>query len=389
MNSVIPGEDGYSTEGANGYGWLSPITSSPTGTSAMTAISRALNPSTARHALVSSNETLANYTQLQALNIYGYPRYVDELPTSTDAAHNLSLSAGGITVTSNPVAGGAVWSLQYNGFEYINSHDYGRLLQTAIFSDPGLSAQSQVYPGQIISCNPTEGGAAGYINNVQYNQGSQILELYNNGNVQTSRCVPLEFTPLDWGGTFDCNPVIWANAVLGKDITLNWNSLGAVAQYASYVYSPTQLTNSSRYTSTQVNACSLFLRANFKVFYFYNGDTGAITQIPTPPNTPNQNAVGVPSATSRGVIAYDPNSGYAIGVYGVQSSSGGSIDAFTIFNLDDGSGTSPSANACYAILPTHAAPIPAGVSQYYSYIACGTLSQVESSLIALHNMGAH
>lgn len=61
------------------------------------------------------------------MSLYAWPRYVD-LPTSL-----LSLSAGGVTIESNAVAGEALWHWSHAGVQYINNRDYGRAIQSALF----------------------------------------------------------------------------------------------------------------------------------------------------------------------------------------------------------------------------------------------------------------
>ena len=58
----------------------------------------------------------------------------------------LSLTAGGVTVKSNPAAGGTVWSWVWDGIEFINNWDFGREMQSALF------------PGDAEGSNPTEAG---------------------------------------------------------------------------------------------------------------------------------------------------------------------------------------------------------------------------------------
>ena len=180
MDSDVAGEGGYTTEGGIGYPWNSQLTG-------MVQVHRGYD-SNSHHALISSNETLSGYT-LEGFTLYAYPRYGDGTPTSTSPTHNLSLTAGGITIASNAVAGGAVWSLQWNGEEFINSHDYGRLLQTALNTDPGFDTNSTTYPGSPVSTNPTEAGASGYIGGTMYHDGSPCISLSNSGNTQTSSWV--------------------------------------------------------------------------------------------------------------------------------------------------------------------------------------------------------
>jgi hypothetical protein len=49
--------------------------------------------------------------------------------------------------------------------------------------------------------------------------------------------VPLNWDPALFGGALD-HPVIWDTLMLGKDLTLNFNKLGPVAQYTTHLVLP-------------------------------------------------------------------------------------------------------------------------------------------------------
>ncbi|PYV67481.1 MAG: hypothetical protein DMG96_39240 [Acidobacteria bacterium] len=76
----------------------------------------------------------------QPLAAYGYPRFGNASEVL------LSLSAGGVTVQSNAVAGGATWRWFWNGVQFLNHADSGREIQAAF------------YYGTTPDLNPNEAG---------------------------------------------------------------------------------------------------------------------------------------------------------------------------------------------------------------------------------------
>ena len=133
-------------------------------------------------------------------------------------------------MASNHEAGGALWSWFSNGVEYVNSHDYGRLIQTAVFC---YTAQGEANPTEAGS-GPYDGGGA------LHHHGSPTLELYNSGSKQISKAIPLEFAPSAFGGNVE-DQVLWKDMTLGKEIELNWNGMSNVAKYTTKVYTPVTL----------------------------------------------------------------------------------------------------------------------------------------------------
>jgi len=73
--------------------------------------------------------------------------------------------------------------------------------------------------------------------------GSPVLRFENQGNTQYTRAIPLNWDPRQYGGDQD-HPVIWDSLVLGKDLALNYQNLGPVAQYTTHLVLPSATTRS-------------------------------------------------------------------------------------------------------------------------------------------------
>ena len=155
--------------------------------------------------MLAPSESLPAYVP-QVLGAYGYPRY------GNVAEVLLNLSAGGVTVQSNAVAGGATWRWSWNGTQFLNHNDYGREIQGTFYFGTTL-------------LNPNEAGDQLTFRSLDQSlkHGSPILRFANQGNTQYTRAIPLNWDPTQYGGVQD-HPVIWDTLVLGKDLTLNFQT---------------------------------------------------------------------------------------------------------------------------------------------------------------------
>ena len=95
-----------------------------------------------------------------------------QAPPSGDVVIRSLQDGGGITIRTTSRLAGAIHSLKWNGKEFIDSHDHGRQLQSAINLDVGDSMRPETF-------NPTEAGSR--------NDGA--------GPTSTSRLLHLSTTP--------------------------------------------------------------------------------------------------------------------------------------------------------------------------------------------------
>jgi len=239
--------NGYSVDQPIGYPWTNSSI-----IPALVPILEGFNSLTGDHAIVATRETLPGYTS-QPLLAYGYPRY-----GNADEAL-LILSAGGVTVQSNAVAGGALWRWFWNGVQFVNNADYGRQIQADFY-----------YPASP-NYNPTEAGDFYHRSDPILAHGSPLLVFANQGTTQITRAVPLNWDPTVFGGDPD-HPVIWDQLVIGKDLTLDFNNMGSVAKYTTHLVLPTA-------TEGTYEAPVLFLRSNFNRFWTYDAQTKTLSEV--------------------------------------------------------------------------------------------------------------
>ena len=330
----------------------------------------AFNSNTGDNTLEFPSENLAGYSA-QPLGAYGYPRFGNASEVL------LTLSAGGVTVESNLVAGGAVWRWFWNGFQFVNHADYGREIQ-ADFSW-GTSA----------NLNPTEAG-----DQLTYDfldpsikHGSPLLHAENQGNTQMTRAIPLNWFPQFSGGDQD-HPAIWQDMVLGKDVTLNFNNLGPVAKYTTHMTLPASslggLAMPVGYLSSALNR-----------FWTYNAQTNTLMEVSEavpPADCKTYYNAYVFRADFGGIILSDGSTATAMGVYGVSPAHGGSVSFWQLFKFycwHDGPSETASDTSAFSAAYGNGNDVlfPAGDSSYNVYIITDSVQNVRARMDDLFQAG--
>jgi hypothetical protein len=371
MVSLNPHEgeaQGYHVEEILGY----PFVARQPGTSELI---RTYNPSTGHHSLRNSTglETEEGYVD-QRLGVFGYPRYYNQ------SEQLLTLSGGGITVDSNEAAGGALWHWTWNGYQIINNWDNGRQIQTDIFP-PDYA-------------NPTEAGDtwSGY-SVPALDHGSPVGLAENVGLTQRTRSITLEYDP---DGTQQCvyqappgpcpgfdggpdNPVVWSQVMLGKDLTLDYHGLGPVALYSAFMQVPKALA-----AGTAREIPVIYARASFYRMFLYNAENAELHEEPCNNNPPTF------SPNYGGVIATTGDKNFAIGIYAVNTSQGGSAD----YLLLDYTWTCPGppldagefGSDTMIVDAVRGTGYPAGTTRTNVYVVSGTLKIVVEKMAELYRL---
>ncbi|MBW8813602.1 MAG: hypothetical protein JF588_09270 [Caulobacterales bacterium] len=354
MDSGVAGEGGYTTEAVLGHVWRN-----STDKRGIAKILRPYNPSTGDHASVKDGDSIPNYTVVSDPVIYGYPRY-----NSQNEVFD-TLSAGGVTIKSNRVAGGILWSWVWNGVEFLHQVDYGQQMQTSVFWYENGVAHS-----------PTEGGSKYAGNSAAYlNQGSPLISSTTVGNTQSTRAVRLEFVNDLWGGDVD-HPVIYPDMIIGKDITLNYNNMGPVAKYVTHVTCTTALPDA------EIEAPIAYLPPSFNRFYTYDAVSQALTEVfPSSSGCPGHVDWGPTSGYGGGIIS-NADQTLAMGMYAKTVTAGGQINFFNLMNYIGCASTT----AVRAEANRH--PLPAGETTFTAFVTTNTLANVVAAMRQLYLDGA-
>lgn len=348
MDSGATSEGSYSNEGALGYGWTS-----STAIGGLAQFARLSNGSD--HVGIKAGDIVTGYGFEDLLGIYGFPRY-----HTTTVSLN-SLSAGGVTIGSNSVAGGSLWSWVWNGIEFVDHLDFGREIQAAVFWGSGTTQQ-----------NPTEAGSK-YTGPAVANgnsQGAPVIQNSNSGNTQSTRSIPLEFQPELWSGGPD-TPVAFLDMVMGKDITLNYNSMGPVAKYDSIV------NFGSSVSSAEINIIAGYMPTSFSRFYTYDAPTQTLTEV-FPGSTCEAGKVVFQPSYGALIIA-NSNGTAAMGVYGKGTAVGGHDNEMALYKCSN--------TNSWQFFDTRQ-NYTAGNHTYTHFITTDTLTNVVANVRTLYMAGA-
>ena len=311
MESVTAGEAGFQTEAPVGYAY-----SSSSGGYGLSQYLRTFNGCNGDHGNRSVHEPAKSCYGDEGIAAYGWPRFAH---TSWSP---LTLTAGGVTIESNRVAGGALFHWTHNGVQYINNRDYGRQMQSSVFFSRGG-----------VQANPTEAGDkwTDYDRPPWARHGSPVAAASNNSSTvtQSTRSVPIDFVPENFGGSPD-NPVVYKDMLLGKDVTLNWGGLGPVARYSTVFASPA-LSNAN------IEVPTAYLRAEFNRFFTYDAISRTLREVYPENNCPDAyRYVHYTPPNRGGVIIANADLSRAMGVYGANTAVGGSVSEFLLGNFIGG-----------------------------------------------------
>ena len=199
--------------------------------------------------------------------------------------------------------------------------------------------------------------------------------------------MPYEWSPQDFGGNPNGTAVYYNGCLFQKYVQMG-TVIGHphIIKYISYI---SVVPTYSDHAWATVPA--IYYNANFNTIYEWSASNGAVlNSYPTVYST----AKGYPSdlqypSTSGGLIAADPNTGYALGVYMPLIPFGGTLLNFSWWQFNNGTGTSPTSDACYAIYPTYAWSFTGGAwSNYNTYIVVGaSVADVAADMLYLQQNG--
>ncbi len=347
----------YTLEQILGYPW------SQASLLGLEQLSEGWNSETGDYALMRPSETIPNYAP-SPLGVYGYPRF-------SSKEELLSLSAGGVTVESNKVAGGVTWRWSWNGMEFENHNGYGAEIQAAFYFGSGPDL------------DPNEAGD-GYLDG---GNGSPVVRFENQGNTQITRAVPLNWNPTVFDGDLD-HPILWDSVVMGKDVTLNFNNMGPVAKYTTHLVLPAASLGTLAMPAG-------YLRSTFNRFWTYDAPSRTLTEV----TNSIQNGCANGDLTYAfytnfgGVILSDTTGTYAMGVYGVSASSGGPVSFFGLYSYPCTPGDTSEAaynfNVFGVVRGNGDILFPAGESTYNAYVITESVQNVTALMDELHGAGVH
>jgi hypothetical protein len=283
---------------------------------------------------------------------YGYPRYGKQ----RTVLETMSNQKNTLTLGINLAAGGVVSELVWNGMQFIDTYDYGREVQTALFFDE-------------LGCNnPTEGGDK--YSTPEYDDGtlhgSPLISYSINCTTLETSVYPLQWDPGQWGGG-PHYPVRWTG-MIRKTVTLDFNGWSDVIQWVTNVYSP------SNYGFLKAEIPAVYLNSEFTQFYTYDATTATRANV----NAHCQPCYYMEPASfpAGGVIIATDDNQYALGAY--RNNPGN--NCFSLCNLISSSSTAKlSVNEIQ-----RQNGLSAGVHYWVTYLIVGTLDTVTNRMHQLY-----
>lgn len=366
----LPGDGNYITEGIIGYPWTSG--SSSDGLYELIRVHNGLHGGH-DHALTMPGETLTDYDTLEPMALYGYKR------SNLQDTNLVTVSGGGVSASSNMSAGGAIWSWIWNGIEFVNTYDYGREIQTAVFF---YDSEGNVY-------DPTE---AGDLYSSPYRQpqdrhGSPVVQLgpgIGSPSTIRTRSVPLTFVPTRFPGGGDLNPIIYPGLRIGKDLYLNYANMGPVAKYVTHVVSQEAITDAV------VEIPTGYLGSSFNRFWTYDAATDILSEVHPSDCNGNPTLYGWPGDLSfggyGGVIISNSNGSAAMGQYGVSDSVGGDVHGFALYSFLYGA-CSGDPRATSKFNAVYTGQIDVGDNSFTTWLINGSVTSVASKMQTLYQSG--
>ena len=330
---------GYVNEGPNGFPWEGKVLPG------LSPLLDGFNQTTGDYALISPTEILPDYAR-RSLGVYGYPRFGNRTESM------LALSGGGVHIESNRANGGALWRWTWNGKQFLSNLDGSRGSYSILFLN----------------------NFADYINENgdDCQNHSPIALAANEGSSQSTIAVPLANSFVHAGGDPCLNPVVWTDALVGKQVKLNFRGLGPVAKYTTSLWLPGPLSAADFYHPiTSVNA-------EFNRYWTYDAETDDLQEVTLADACEDYHPF---FPGFGGIILSDQSARYAMGVYGVNVSQGGSITALNLLrhSCDDGT---------YSRMDViRSGDIAAGSSTYNAYLMSGGVQQVRRYMSKLFTAG--
>ncbi|WP_145179107.1 hypothetical protein [Gimesia aquarii] len=354
---------GYDQEVNIGYAWA---TANPLGTQKIRYTHR---PATDDYAIHSPFALIGRslYPNRHTFTHYAFPRF-----TGTGVSP-LKIDNGVIRVVSNRVAGGAIWEWWWNGKQFINQADYGRLIQSSL----GIAGEVAL---------PTEGGNDHNKGSDQsvYGHGSPLVSAKNvDALTQVTRAVPVEWSKYKYPSlNTKKHLVVYKDWQLGKNIRLSPDlSLGAghsqrrhqIVEYTTVLHLPETVPGNidweipTGYLNTEFNRWFTFDAREPDI----NRGLKEVTEF----MRANPNGLRRMRGCT-GLILATEDLKYAMGAYGAHRDDGGDVNNYYFARYGD-----THKFALARRLGNRARP---GEHTSKTYLMTGTLSNVRVAMRRLH-----
>lgn len=303
---------------------------------------------------------------------------------------SVSLHIGNTRVVSRKAAGGAIFEYWYKDTQFINTHDLGRELQSAMF---------YLDQSDNMRHNPTEAGGEQvplWRTGQEVLVGSPNVVAFNVDTTQVTLSLPNEWNYMRVFRRRRDYPLTHAGIQLGKEITLNFLDMDGVSKYVTNLYLPLALPRIEGTSRSEldfyVEVPTAYLRGRFNRFFTYDAPKKQLDRISLTP----YDASKPPTEWRRdfirpafgGVIISDEAERNALGVYGASTSQGGSVEYFQLWNFLQGSqqGTFDAGTTKWSAVYRTSGGMKAGSYRFTTYVVAGALQEVQDKMNALYEL---
>lgn len=354
--TTISSRDACSNDGLLGYAWSEE--NRPEGTEELWIAE--INGDSLLTA--ASDKRFNQLSNIQHTGLHAYPRFMEDWDLE-------AVTGPEITIKSSRAAGGAIESLTWNGVEFVDNADVGRLIQGSLnLSDHGL---------------PTQGGViTEWRRGVRFFHGAPTLMLKTWNNVQESISVPVEWNAneYDWTDKIELpgSLVLYPNWRFGKKVEISPQiSLGnefdhvlrGLVKYTSYV----QFTRGFPVSTDILFECpAAFLKKDFGKLYLFDASKSDTNLGTKELHTPLNEHPHLDSFPGGGIIAANSAHTHALGLFALSKEAGGAVDYYNVSPRTDVT----KLNLGVAL---HG-PLSSEKHSVESYIICGSLDDVRVAM---------
>ncbi len=214
-------------------------------------------------------------------------------PADGDAQIQTTSTDSTVVITTTRRLAGAIGSFQWNSYEFINSADHGRELQSAASFDntPGENAET---------FNPTEAGSRP--DGAGTNSTSRLVAIRATGNhLHTRTQMAFWLAPGERsGGQLARNTNLLSHYFLTKDVTIGFRHWPQALDYRVKFSLPRH----AHHVSAQFEALTAYLPAEFSRFWEFNPTTGKL-----------QPLGDGPGEIKNPVVVATPDGRFAMGIF--------------------------------------------------------------------------
>ncbi len=282
-----------------------------------------------------------------------------QAPPSGDVVIRSLQDGGGITIRTTSRLAGAIHSLKWNGKEFIDSHDHGRQLQSAINLDVGDSMRPETF-------NPTEAGSRN--DGAGPTSTSRLLHLSTTPNSLKTRTQMAFWLAPDQssGGHPARNKVLLSEHILEKEVILGYKKMSQVVVYDVTFHLPPN----EKHRYAQFESLTGYMPPEFAKFWALNPSDGKLISLSDGPGEQRHPVILATPSGSHAMGCVTPN---------VSRSKGWSGPGYGRFRFE--AAKVVKWNTVFRL--KNPKRIPSGTYSFRTFVVVGDLKRVRRDMIRL------